>query len=251
MLRCYEPAHIVGVSKTAYVPATPRSLAMGACLTDNQHAGRPAGSGFAGAVSPSCWSPSRRSPPPSASSCRRPRPRRRPPPRRRPRRPTEVRRGKQRWSASARLTAPSPTARRSSTTRSRSVADLDPELLGALRRAATRGRGRRGRVLRRPAAGVLRSTRNSCSVRRSRSTAQKRKPPAGWPRPTRRRTCRGTRSTSGPSDAAAWLSAHGAEYGLCQIYGNEPWHYELRPEAADQGCPPVYADPTHDPRMQS
>jgi D-alanyl-D-alanine carboxypeptidase len=52
-----------------------------------------------------------------------------------------------------------------------------------------------------------------------------------------------------PSDATAWLSEHGAEYGLCQIYGNEPWHYELRPEAIDYGCPPMYADPTHDPRM--
>ena len=54
----------------------------------------------------------------------------------------------------------------------------------------------------------------------------------------------------GPSDATAWLSEHGAEYGLCQIYRNEPWHYELRPEAIDHGCPPMYADPTHDPRMQ-
>jgi zinc D-Ala-D-Ala carboxypeptidase len=54
----------------------------------------------------------------------------------------------------------------------------------------------------------------------------------------------------GPKDAAAWLSEHGAAYGLCQVYGNEPWHYELRPEAVDQGCPAVYADPTHDPRMQ-
>jgi zinc D-Ala-D-Ala carboxypeptidase len=54
----------------------------------------------------------------------------------------------------------------------------------------------------------------------------------------------------GPSDATAWLSAHGSEYGLCQIYGNEPWHYELRPKAIDHGCPPMYADPTHDPRMQ-
>jgi LAS superfamily LD-carboxypeptidase LdcB len=53
-----------------------------------------------------------------------------------------------------------------------------------------------------------------------------------------------------PVDATAWLSRHGAEYGLCQIYGNEPWHYELRPEAIDHGCPPMYADPTHDPRMQ-
>jgi zinc D-Ala-D-Ala carboxypeptidase len=54
----------------------------------------------------------------------------------------------------------------------------------------------------------------------------------------------------GPSDARAWLSEHGAEYGLCQTYGNEPWHYELRPEAVDGGCPAMYADPTHDPRMQ-
>ena len=54
----------------------------------------------------------------------------------------------------------------------------------------------------------------------------------------------------GPSHSTAWLSEHGAAYGLCQIYGNEPWHYELRPEAIDHGCPPMYADPTHDPRMQ-
>jgi zinc D-Ala-D-Ala carboxypeptidase len=54
----------------------------------------------------------------------------------------------------------------------------------------------------------------------------------------------------GHSDATAWLSEHGAKYGLCQIYSNEPWHYELRPEAIDHGCPPMYADPTHDPRMQ-
>jgi hypothetical protein len=52
------------------------------------------------------------------------------------------------------------------------------------------------------------------------------------------------------SGAAAWLSSHGAAYGLCRIYGNEPWHYELRPEAIDHGCPPTYADPTQDPRMQ-
>jgi zinc D-Ala-D-Ala carboxypeptidase len=52
------------------------------------------------------------------------------------------------------------------------------------------------------------------------------------------------------SDATAWLSEHGAKYGLCQIYSNEPWHYELRAEAFDHGCPPMYADPTHDPRMQ-
>ena len=54
----------------------------------------------------------------------------------------------------------------------------------------------------------------------------------------------------GSSDATAWLSAHGAGYGLCQTYANESWHYELHPEAIDSGCPGLYADPTQDPRMQ-
>jgi D-alanyl-D-alanine carboxypeptidase len=53
----------------------------------------------------------------------------------------------------------------------------------------------------------------------------------------------------GGADARAWLSRHGARYGLCQIYRNEPWHYELRPDARDSGCPKMYADATDDPRM--
>ena len=54
----------------------------------------------------------------------------------------------------------------------------------------------------------------------------------------------------GPLDARAWLSEHGAAFGLCQIYRNEPWHFELRPSADDLGCPRMYADAAHDPRMQ-
>ena len=54
----------------------------------------------------------------------------------------------------------------------------------------------------------------------------------------------------GPFGATAWLAKRGADYGLCQIYRNEPWHYELRPGAVDDGCPHMYADPTHDPRMR-
>ncbi|WP_299951108.1 M15 family metallopeptidase [uncultured Modestobacter sp.] len=53
----------------------------------------------------------------------------------------------------------------------------------------------------------------------------------------------------GPPAAAQWLAEHGARYGLCPVYRNEPWHVELRPDAVDGGCPPVYADPTQDPRM--
>jgi zinc D-Ala-D-Ala carboxypeptidase len=51
-------------------------------------------------------------------------------------------------------------------------------------------------------------------------------------------------------DAAAWLGEHGSRYGLCPTYHNEPWHFELRPDAIAQGCPPTYANPTQDPRMQ-
>jgi hypothetical protein len=54
----------------------------------------------------------------------------------------------------------------------------------------------------------------------------------------------------GPPEAAAWLSRHGAAAGLCQVYRNEPWHYELRPHAPELGCPPMYEDPTHDPRLR-
>lgn len=54
----------------------------------------------------------------------------------------------------------------------------------------------------------------------------------------------------GPSEAAEWLSEHGSAHGLCQIYVNEPWHFELRPDAVDHGCPAMYANPTQDPRMQ-
>lgn len=52
----------------------------------------------------------------------------------------------------------------------------------------------------------------------------------------------------GPLPALDWLAQRGWRYGLCQIYANESWHYELRPEAVDTGCPEMFADPTVDPR---
>ncbi|MDF2559791.1 MAG: hypothetical protein K0R99_1237 [Microbacterium sp.] len=54
----------------------------------------------------------------------------------------------------------------------------------------------------------------------------------------------------GPLPALDWLAQRGWRYGLCQIYANESWHYELRPDAVDEGCPEMLADPTADPRMQ-
>jgi zinc D-Ala-D-Ala carboxypeptidase len=33
-----------------------------------------------------------------------------------------------------------------------------------------------------------------------------------------------------------WLIANGSRFGLCQIYANELWHFELATDAAG-GCP--------------
>jgi D-alanyl-D-alanine carboxypeptidase len=54
----------------------------------------------------------------------------------------------------------------------------------------------------------------------------------------------------GPWSALDWLVQRGSRYGLCQIYANESWHYELRPEAIHDGCPEMLADPTQDPRTK-
>ncbi|MFE6779641.1 D-alanyl-D-alanine carboxypeptidase family protein [Streptomyces sp. NPDC057702] len=54
----------------------------------------------------------------------------------------------------------------------------------------------------------------------------------------------------GDSAATAWLTRSGARYGLCQIYENEPWHYELRAAATGHGCPRMYADASRDPRTR-
>jgi zinc D-Ala-D-Ala carboxypeptidase len=129
------------------------------------------------------------------------------------------------------------------------VANLDPDLLGALRQAATDA-GDDGVVF------VVKSGWRSPEyqeqlLHEAVSEYGSEEEAARWV---------ATADTSlhvsgdavdiGGFGATVWLSEQGAEYGLCQIYGNEPWHYELRPEAIDDSCPRMYADPTQDPRMQ-
>ena len=129
------------------------------------------------------------------------------------------------------------------------VANLDPDLLGALREAATdaaddgvkfyvnsgwRSPAYQNQLLRE---AVLRYGSEEEAAR--------------WvATPETSPHVSGVAIDIGHSEARAWLSEHGAGYGLCQIYRNEPWHYELRPEAIDHGCPAMYADPSQDPRMQ-
>jgi zinc D-Ala-D-Ala carboxypeptidase len=128
------------------------------------------------------------------------------------------------------------------------VADLDRALLRALRRAGTVA-ARDGVVLvvdsgRRSPAYQERLRRDA--VARYGSSAEA----ARW-------VATGDRSAHVSGDAvdlastgAAWLAEHGAAFGLCRIYDNEPWHFELRPAAVRNGCPERYADPTHDPRLR-
>lgn len=40
----------------------------------------------------------------------------------------------------------------------------------------------------------------------------------------------------GPTEGAYWLIQHGTEYGLCQVYSNEIWHFELLTEPGG-ACP--------------
>jgi zinc D-Ala-D-Ala carboxypeptidase len=128
------------------------------------------------------------------------------------------------------------------------VANLDPALLGALRQAATDAAGD-------GVAFVVNSGWRSPEyqeqlLREAVAEYGSEAEAARWvATPETSPHVSGDAVDIGPFDATAWLSEHGAEYGLCQIYGNEPWHYELRPEAIDDGCPAMYADPTHDPRM--
>ena len=44
----------------------------------------------------------------------------------------------------------------------------------------------------------------------------------------------------GPMEGAAWLGEHGRRWGLCQVYANEPWHFELT--GVDGSCPELLPD---------
>ncbi|MDF1606061.1 M15 family metallopeptidase [Nocardioides sp. YIM 152315] len=45
----------------------------------------------------------------------------------------------------------------------------------------------------------------------------------------------------GPTDADSWLSQHGSDYGLCQVFANEIWHYELATSPGGR-CPEMWPD---------
>jgi hypothetical protein len=129
------------------------------------------------------------------------------------------------------------------------VANLDPALLRALRRAATAAADAGvGFVVNsgwRSEAYQEHLLDEAIGKYGSRAEASRWVAP-----PDRSEHVSGHAVDIGPTAAAAWLSAHGAAYGLCRIYANEPWHFERRPDAVRDGCPALYADAAHDPRLQ-
>lgn len=127
------------------------------------------------------------------------------------------------------------------------VTKLDPDLLQALRTAADHADGVRFYVN----SGWRSPEYQSQLLREAVSKYGSKEEAARWvATPESSVHVSGEAVDIGPAKAAGWLSTHGAAYGLCQIYKNEPWHFELRADAADEGCPKKYADPTEDPRLQ-
>lgn len=129
------------------------------------------------------------------------------------------------------------------------VARLNPALLSALRRAATAARNDGVTIY--VTSGWRSPTYQEQLLHEAISQYGSAQEAARWVgTPTASAHVSGDAVDVGPADATAWLAKYGAAYGLCRIYGNEPWHYELRTDAIGHGCPSVYADPTRDPRMQ-
>ncbi|WP_150241244.1 M15 family metallopeptidase [Nocardiopsis quinghaiensis] len=120
------------------------------------------------------------------------------------------------------------------------IANLDGELLEAVREAARDARGE-GIALR-----VTSGWRSEEYQRYLRDEAVAR---YGSPEEARRfvsapeesRHVPGKAIDIGPTDAAYWLVRHGPAYGLCQVYANEIWHFELLTEPGGD-CPDLLPD---------
>lgn len=129
------------------------------------------------------------------------------------------------------------------------VGRLDPTLVAALRKAA--GQAAADGIALRVTSG-WRSPDHQARLRREAvekygSEAEA----ARWvATPERSSHVSGDAVDIGPPEAATWLARHGAQHGLCRVYANEPWHFEVRAQASAAGCPALYPDPTYDPRLQ-
>lgn len=106
------------------------------------------------------------------------------------------------------------------------LAELDPRLLAAVQQAEEQAAGE-GVDLR------INSGWRSAAYQRSLlaeaiKTYGSRRAALRWvASPQASRHVSGNAVDIGPADAAAWLEANGAPFGLCRVVANEPWHFEL------------------------
>lgn len=120
------------------------------------------------------------------------------------------------------------------------IANLDPALLSAARKAAADAR-MRGVELKvtsgwRSAAYQQRLLEDAIVLYRSEEEARR------WVQPPdKSKHVTGEAIDIGPTSAADWLIQHGAGYGLCQVYANEMWHFELLISPGGQ-CPQPITD---------
>jgi LAS superfamily LD-carboxypeptidase LdcB len=120
------------------------------------------------------------------------------------------------------------------------VANLDPALLQAVQAAATDAR--RAGVSMRITAG-WRSERYQQAllddaIREYGSEAEARR----WVKtPQESSHVTGDAVDIGPASADKWLRQHGSDYGLCQVYSNEIWHFELATTPGGR-CPRMQSD---------
>ena len=122
------------------------------------------------------------------------------------------------------------------------IANLDAELLAAVRKAAVDAQVR-GIELRvtsgwRSKEYQLRLLDEAVAKYRSAEEARR------WVHPPEKsKHVTGEAIDIGPTNAADWLIRNGADYGLCQAYANEMWHFELLTTPGGQ-CPQPANDPS-------
>ncbi|MBL3686090.1 hypothetical protein D3248_03850 [Leucobacter zeae] len=125
------------------------------------------------------------------------------------------------------------------------IAGLAPELRAAVQAAAARAaeEGIELRVTSGWRSAELQETLLSDAIGQYGSESEARR----WvDTPERSQHVVGDAVDIGGLEAALWVGQHGSEFGLCQTYANENWHFELAADA-DGVCPMPYADATDRP----
>ncbi|WP_210649882.1 M15 family metallopeptidase [Nocardioides sp. SYSU D00065] len=121
-----------------------------------------------------------------------------------------------------------------------SVAGLDPELRAAVR-AATRDAERDGVRLVVTSGWRSRAHQERLFAEAVESYGSEEEARRWVALPDESAHVTGDAVDIGPTDGAYWLGQHGAAYGLCQTYANEPWHFELL-TAPGGTCPEMLPD---------